>query len=89
MRRFAISDDGYRILMRKIEQETNMPDHVSPERVAAIAAAAGIPLRQSTDARIARGVSSTAGRFRTGNVDVPFEAEPATYLVVAHGEIKR
>lgn len=65
-----------------------MPDHVTPARVAAIAAAAGIPLGQATDARIARGVSATAARFRTGNVDVPFEAEPSTYLVVAHREIK-
>lgn len=66
-----------------------MTDHVTPERVAAIAVAAGIPLAESTPARIARGASPTAARLRSGNVDLPFETEPSTYGVVAHREIKR
>ena len=66
-----------------------MADHITPERVVAIATAAAIPIDVSTALRIAKGVSSAAARFRAGTIDLPFESEPSTYVVVAHKEIKR
>jgi len=65
-----------------------MSEHITPERVAANAAAAGIAIDASTAARVANGMSSTAARLRNGKADMPFESEPSTYLVVAHREIK-
>ena len=64
-----------------------MSDDVTPERVVAIAAAARIPISAAAAARVAGGTSPTAARFRAAEVDVPLEAEPSTYLVVAQKEI--
>ena len=63
--------------------ETNMPDEVAPERVAAIAAAARVPLEQTSAARVAKTVNPTVTRFAAQMIALPLEVEPATYAVVA------
>jgi hypothetical protein len=66
-----------------------MPDEVTPERVAAIAAAARVPLDQTVAARVARAVNPTATRFAAERLALPLEVEPATYAVVARQGIKK
>jgi hypothetical protein len=66
-----------------------MPDEVTPERVAAIAAAAGVPLDQTVAARVARAVNPTVTRFAAEKLALPMEVEPATYAVVARQGIKK
>jgi hypothetical protein len=60
-----------------------MPDEVTPERVAAIAAAARVPLEQTSAARVANAVNPTVTRFAAQKIVLPLEVEPATYAVVA------
>ena len=60
-----------------------MPNEVTPERVAAIAAAARVPLEQSSAARVAKAVNPTVTRFAAQMIALPLEVEPATYAVVA------
>jgi len=60
-----------------------MPDEVTPERVAAIAAAARVPLEQTSAARVANAVNPTVARFAAQKIALPLEVEPATYAVVA------
>ena len=60
-----------------------MPDEVTPERVAAIAAAARVPLGQTSAARLAKAVNPTVTRFAVQMIALPLEIEPATYAVVA------
>jgi hypothetical protein len=60
-----------------------MTDDVTPERVAAIAAAARVPLDQTAAARVARAVNPTVTRFVAEKIALPLEVEPATYSVVA------
>ena len=62
-----------------------MPDDLTPAQVAAIAAAAGVPLEAAAAARVARTVGPVAARLAAGDVAVPFEVEPATFLLVARG----
>jgi hypothetical protein len=66
-----------------------MSDHISAERVAAIATALELTIDAPTAARIAAGVSPTAKRFRAGNVAPAFETEPSTYITVAQEGIKQ
>jgi hypothetical protein len=66
-----------------------MPDEVEPDRVAAIAAAARIPLAPEDTARIARAVTPTAARFAGAKIDLPLETEPASFVVVQRREIGR
>jgi len=66
-----------------------MPDEVTPERVAAIAAAARVPLDQTAAARVARAVNPTVSRFAAEKLALPLEVEPATYAVVARQGIKK
>jgi hypothetical protein len=66
-----------------------MPDEVTPERVAAIAAAARVPLDQTVAARVARAVNPTVTRFAAEKLALPLEVEPATYAVVARQGIKK
>jgi hypothetical protein len=60
-----------------------MPDEVTPGRVAAIAAAARVPLEQTSAARVANAVNPTVTRFAAQQIALPLEVEPATYAVVA------
>jgi hypothetical protein len=52
-----------------------MPDEVTPERVAAIAAAARVPLEQ---AEAARAANATMTRFTAQRIALSLEVEPAT-----------
>ena len=57
-----------------------MPD-VSPDRVAALAAAARIPLAEDAPARIARAVTPTVTRYAAENIAIPLETEPSSFIV--------
>jgi hypothetical protein len=60
-----------------------MPEDVTPERVAAIATAARVPLDQTAATRVARTVNPTVTRFTAEKIALPLEVEPATFAVVA------
>ncbi len=60
-----------------------MPDEVSAQRVATIAAAARVPLAPGSAERIANGVAGAATRFAAENIALPMEVEPATYAAIA------
>ena len=66
-----------------------MSDDVTPERIAALAAAARVPLAPDTPARIARAVTPTVARFAAENLAMPMETEPASFLVVQHKDASR
>jgi hypothetical protein len=66
-----------------------MPDAVTPERVAAIAAAANVPLDQTSASRVANAVNPTATRFTDQKIAMPLEVEPATYAVVARQGMRK
>jgi hypothetical protein len=66
-----------------------MPDDVTTERIAVLAAAARVPLDAAGAARVARAVSPTVARFAAENLAMPIEVEPATYVVIARKEIAR
>jgi len=66
-----------------------MPDEVAAERVAAIAAAARVPLEPASAARVARAVSPAVARLTTEPVDFPFETEPASFVAVQQQERNR
>jgi hypothetical protein len=59
-----------------------MPKDVSPERVAAVAATARIPLPRDGAARIARAVMMPVTRFAAANIALEMEIEPATFVIV-------
>ena len=59
-----------------------MPKEVSPERVAAIAAAARIPLTRKGAERIARTVTMPVSRFAAAKTALDIEVEPATFIAV-------
>lgn len=58
-----------------------MPD-VSPERVAALAAAARVPIAEDGAARIARAVTPTVARFAAENIALELELEPSSFVAV-------
>ena len=66
-----------------------MQDEVTPERVRAIAASAGVSLDTASAARVAGAVKATVERFSAENIALPLEVEPATFAVVAHRTVKR
>jgi len=45
-----------------------MPDDVSPERIAALAAAARVPISEKGPERIARAVTPTVARYAAENI---------------------
>ena len=57
-----------------------MPDDVTPERVAAAAAMARVPLTSNDAARIARAVTSPVRRL--ADITLEMEIEPATFVAV-------
>ena len=65
-----------------------MPD-VSPERVAALAAAARVPLAEDAPARIARAVTPTVTRYAAENIAIPLETEPASFVVAQRKDASR
>jgi hypothetical protein len=62
-----------------------MAQDITPERVAAIAAAARVPLAAEDAARIAAAVAPTAARFAAAKVELSVETEPSTFVVVQRG----
>jgi hypothetical protein len=70
-------------------EEDEMPDHVSPDRVTAIAAAARIPLPEGAAARISAAVGPMVLRYAAANITMPLETEPSSYLVVQHKDSDR
>jgi len=66
-----------------------MPDDVTSERVAAMAAAARVPLEGGSAARIARAVTPTVARFAAEKVDLALETEPASFVAVQRRELGR
>jgi len=66
-----------------------MSDQVTPERVAAIAAAARVSIPANAPARIAQAVGATVARFAAVELETTFETEPSTFVVVQRGELER
>ena len=66
-----------------------MANELTAEGAAILAAAARVPLDPATAARVARTVSPTVGRFSAPDIVVPFEIEPATFVVVQHQDARR
>ena len=66
-----------------------MPDNVTPERVAAIAAAARVPISEKGPERIARATSPTVARYAAENIALPLETEPSGFLTVQHKDASR
>jgi len=66
-----------------------MPDDISPDRVTDIATAARLPLTPIDADRIAHAVAPTAARFAAAKIDLPLEAEPASFAAVQRREIGR
>ena len=65
-----------------------MPD-VSPERVAALAVAARVPLADDAPARIARAVTPTVTRYAAENIAIPLETEPSSFVVIQRKDAGR
>ena len=59
-----------------------MPDHVTAERIAVLAAAARVPLAEGAAARIAGAVTPTVTRYTAENIALPLETEPSSFLLV-------
>jgi hypothetical protein len=72
-----------------IDRIVIMSDHVSPDRVVTLAAAARVPLAPDDAARIARAVSPTAARLAAAKLELPIETEPGTFVVIQRREIGR
>ena len=66
-----------------------MSEQVTPDRVAAIAAAARVPIASNAPARIAQAVGPTVARFAAVELDTTFETEPSTFVVVQRAELER
>jgi len=66
-----------------------MANELTAEGVAILATAADVHLDAATAARVARTVSPTVGRFSAPDIVVPFEVEPATFVVVQHRDARR
>jgi hypothetical protein len=66
-----------------------MPDEITPERIATIAAAAQVPLAPGAAGRIVRATAATIARFASEPVDIALETEPSTFVVVQRSELGR
>lgn len=66
-----------------------MPDDVTPERIAALAAAARVPISDKSPAHIARAVTPTVTRYAAENIAIPLETEPSSFLVVQYKDAGR
>jgi len=66
-----------------------MSDEVTSERIAALAAAARVPLAEGAAARIARAVTPTIARYGAEKIAIPLETEPSSFLVAQHKDAAR
>jgi|HubBroStandDraft_6_1064221.scaffolds.fasta_scaffold2638133_1 hypothetical protein len=64
-----------------------MPDDVTAERIAVMAAAGRVPLEPATCARVARTVGPTVKRFADAHVVLAFEVEPSSLSAIARREL--
>ena len=64
-------------------------DKVTPERIAAFAAAARVPIPEASPARIAKAVKPAIERMAAENLQLPLEIEPASYVAIARRGAKR
>jgi hypothetical protein len=64
-----------------------MPEDITAEQVAMMAAAGRVTLGPESSARVARAVGPTAARFAAERVALPLEVEPATFTAIARREI--
>ena len=55
---------------------------VSPDRIAAVAAAARVPIADDAPARIARATSPAITRFAAENIALELEIEPSTFVAM-------
>jgi hypothetical protein len=62
---------------------------VSADRVAAMAAAARIPIADGAAARIAGAVTPTVTRYAAEKIAMPLETEPSSFLAVQHKDAGR
>jgi hypothetical protein len=58
-------------------------------RVAALAAAARVPLADGAAARIAGATAPTIARYAAENIAMPLETEPSSFLVVQYKDAGR
>jgi hypothetical protein len=65
-----------------------MPE-VTAERIAALAAAARVPIDEDAPARIARAVTPTVTRYAAENIAIPLETEPSSFVVVQQRDSAR
>ena len=75
--------------VRREQEKPIMPDEVTPERVAIIAASARVPLAAAAAERVAHAVNPTVTRFSAEKINLAMEIEPATFVVTARAEIER
>jgi hypothetical protein len=61
-----------------------MANGLTAEQVAIFASAARVQLDAAAAARVARAVSPISERFSASDIVVPFEVEPATFVLVQH-----
>jgi hypothetical protein len=66
-----------------------MPDLITPARVAANAEGSRIAVAAETPARVAAAALPTFSRYAAADIAVPFEVEPASFVVVQGREIGR
>jgi len=66
-----------------------MPDEVTAQRIAALAAAARVPLSEDAPARIARAVTPTVTRYAAENIAIPLETEPSSFVAVQQRDASR
>ena len=58
-----------------------MSDLITPARVAAIATGSRIDVADGTPQRVADAANPTFARFAAAEIVVPFELEPASFLI--------
>jgi len=66
-----------------------MTDKVTPERIAMFAAAARVPLSDTSPARVANAVSPAVARMSAENIQLQLEIEPATFVAIARKGARR
>ena len=66
-----------------------MADDMLAQRVAANAAAVGVPIDTVAAERVARAVGPALTRFAAAHVTLAMEVEPATFAAVQRGESER
>ncbi|MDQ2079866.1 hypothetical protein RA307_06710 [Xanthobacteraceae bacterium Astr-EGSB] len=66
-----------------------MPDLITPARVAANAEGSRIVVAAETPVRVAAAALPTFSRYAAADIAVPFEVEPASFVVVQGREIGR